>query len=215
MATYLRRILGLAIFGAAHYIFLWNGDILFSYSVGAIALLILLYGEWKKILIAMAVLVGIGFIPGADPAFGLAGVLGFILLQTVFLRVDRKVGFGDRRVPVFSMVLLVLGTVGLIAAIVFWVLPNGPKEPRVPVTVLSITMLVFGALSAKYHDPKHLRELRLGVGIYTFSFSDGDHFWRHPVPQATRSANPARRSCNRNSCNAQACRRQRDRQTSG
>ena len=170
MATYLRRILGLAIFGAAHYIFLWNGDILFSYAVGAIALLILLYGEWKKILIGMAVLVGIGFIPGADPAFGLAGVLGFILLQTVFLRVDRKVGFGDRKVPVFSMVLLVLGTVGLIAAIVFWVLPDGPKEPRVPVTVLSITMLVFGALSAKYHDPKHQRELRLGVGIYTFSF---------------------------------------------
>lgn len=170
MVSYLRRILGLAIFGAAHYIFLWNGDILFSYSVGAIALLILLYGEWKKILTAMAVLVGIGFIPGADSAFGLAGVLAFILLQTVFLRVERKVGFGERKLPVFAMVLLVLGTVGLIAAIVFWVLPNGPKEPRVPVTVLSITMLFFSVLSAKFHDPKNLRELRLGVGIYSFSF---------------------------------------------
>lgn len=170
MAPYLRRILGLAIFGAAHYIFLWDGDILFSYSVGAVALLILLYGEWKKVLIAMAVLVGIGFIPGADPAFGLAGVLGFILLQTVFLRVERRVGFGDRKVPVFATVLLVLGTLGLIAATVLWILPNGPKEPRVPVTVLSITMLVFGVLSVKFHDPKHLRELRLGVGIYTFSF---------------------------------------------
>ena len=32
--VYLRRVLALAVFGAAHFILLWAGDILFSYAVG-------------------------------------------------------------------------------------------------------------------------------------------------------------------------------------
>ena len=32
-----RRILALAVFGAVHYIYMWDGDILFSYAMGALA----------------------------------------------------------------------------------------------------------------------------------------------------------------------------------
>ncbi|HEY4957346.1 MAG TPA: DUF418 domain-containing protein, partial [Caldimonas sp.] len=49
--VYLRRILALAVFGAVHFIYLWEGDILFSYAVGALALLIVLYGRARPILI--------------------------------------------------------------------------------------------------------------------------------------------------------------------
>jgi uncharacterized protein len=45
MVPYLRRILALAVFGALHFIFLWGGDILFSYAIAAGGLLILLYGK--------------------------------------------------------------------------------------------------------------------------------------------------------------------------
>jgi uncharacterized protein len=34
--VYLRRVLALAVFGALHYIFLWQGDILFSYAIAAL-----------------------------------------------------------------------------------------------------------------------------------------------------------------------------------
>ena len=43
--VYLRRMLALAVFGAAHFILLWEGDILFSYAVGALMLMIVLYGK--------------------------------------------------------------------------------------------------------------------------------------------------------------------------
>ena len=39
--VYLRRVLALAMFGAAHFILLWEGDILFSYAVGALMLMAL------------------------------------------------------------------------------------------------------------------------------------------------------------------------------
>lgn len=171
MQPYLRRILALAVFGAAHYIFLWNGDILFSYAVGAGALLILLYGHWKPILIAMAALVGIGFIPGMDPAFGIAGSLGFVLAISLYLRNERSVTIRGRVVPVFGLMLLSLGTLALIAAIVLWALPNGPKPPRVPTSVFAVVLLIVGYLAAKYHNPPSLRPLRLSVAVYTFSFS--------------------------------------------
>ena len=163
MGPYLRRILGLAVFGAAHYIFLWSGDILFSYAVAAGALLILLYGQWKQILLALAVLVGIGFIPDMEPVFCIAGALAFVALNSLYLR-------AERRLPLFSFVLLALGTIAVIAAVVLWSLPNGPKEPRIPVTVASVVLLILSALSARFYEPASLRELRLGVTIYTFAF---------------------------------------------
>ena len=170
LAPYLRRIGGLAVFCAAHYIFLWSGDILFSYAMGAGALLILLYGRPKPILIGLAVLAGVGFIPGMKTAFAIAGSLGFVWLLTLFLRNERSVGVLGRRVPVFGLVLLALGTLGAIAAGVLWLWPDAPKDARVPVTVISTAMVILGALSARFHQPAALRELRLGATLYTFSF---------------------------------------------
>src|SRR6187399_494364 len=45
LVPYLRRIAALAAFGAIHHIFLWAGDILFSYAVAAMCLL-LLWARW-------------------------------------------------------------------------------------------------------------------------------------------------------------------------
>jgi uncharacterized membrane protein YeiB len=51
-----------------HFIYVWEGDILFSYAAGALALLIVLYGRAWPILIACAALVGLGFVQGATPS---------------------------------------------------------------------------------------------------------------------------------------------------
>lgn len=170
LGPYLRRIGALAVFGAAHYIFLWDGDILFSYAVGAGALLILLYGKWKYLLIAVVPLVGAGFIPGFKPVWVIAGLLVFVGLNSLYLRSERRVTFRGANLPVFSFLLLVLGSVGLIVAVVLWSLPDGPKEARVPVTLSCIGILVVGVLSAKFPAPPELRGLRLGITIYVFAF---------------------------------------------
>ncbi|QTN28048.1 DUF418 domain-containing protein [Rhodoferax sp. AJA081-3] len=169
LAPYLRRILGLAVFGAAHYIFLWQGDILFSYSVGAVALMIVLYGKWKPILIALAVMVGLG-LAGMEPLFGIAGAVAFVALVSLYLRNEQTFTVRGRAIPRFSMILGVLGVVAVVAAAVLWVLPDGPKEPRIPVTLFGVILLVVAKLSARFKDPKDLRVLRLGATLYTVSF---------------------------------------------
>ena len=69
ITVYLRRILALAVFGAVHFIYIWEGDILFSYAVGALALLIVLYGRAGPLLAAGAVLVGLGVGTSSDLFF--------------------------------------------------------------------------------------------------------------------------------------------------
>ncbi len=170
LATYLRRILGLAVFGAAHYIFLWAGDILFSYAVGAGALLILLYGTWKPIVLAVLVLVGFGLATGMDPVYGIAGALGFVALVSLYLRDEKRITVRGYSLPRLSLLFLVLGVVALIAAIVLWSLVDGPKEPQVPVSLAVVILLVLSVLSTLFKDPPAARELRLGVTIYTVSF---------------------------------------------
>lgn len=166
LVPYLRRILALAVFGAMHYIFLWAGDILFSYAAGAGGLLVLLYGRWKPVLIALAALVGLAFVPGLSAAGQVAGSLAFIGLLALYLRSEKKVNLRFARLPLFSFIVLILGTLGAIVSIVLWVLPEGPKEPRLPMTTMSGSFLITAFLSARYHDPVERRSWRLGVSIY-------------------------------------------------
>lgn len=164
--TYLRRIIGLATFGAAHFIFLWAGDILFSYAVAAGGLMILLYGIWKPILIAVVLLVAIAFIPGLASVGGIAAVLAFFGMLALYIRSERNVTLLDWRVPLFSFVLLVIGAIGVIATPMLWVLPDVPAEARAPAMVTTIVVLIVAALSARFKNPAELRSLRLGCGIY-------------------------------------------------
>ena len=46
LRPYLRRIAALFAFGTIHHVLIWGGDILFSYSIGAAGLLLLL---WTKV----------------------------------------------------------------------------------------------------------------------------------------------------------------------
>ena len=168
IAPYLRRILGLAVFGALHYIFLWSGDILFSYAMAAGALLVLLYGQWRPILLAVLLLVAVGLTPDMEPVFAIAGGLSFVSLLALYVRAERRVKLFGRSFPLFSFILLAVGSIGVLAAVVLWLLPDAPTEPRVPVTIACIILLILGSLSARFHDPAALRQLRLGVTLYTF-----------------------------------------------
>ena len=167
--VYLRRILALAVFGAVHFIYVWGGDILFSYAVGALGLLIVLYGRARHILFACAALVGLGFIPDAEPFFAVAGGLAAIGLLALYLRGEKRLRWRGVSMPVFCFILLLSGVLMSIAALVFWVLPNGPTEPRAPLSVFGPLLFITGWLSWKYHEPADKRSLRMAVSIYVFA----------------------------------------------
>lgn len=171
LKPYLRRILALAVFGAVHYIFLWEGDILFSYAVGALCLLILLYGRMKWTLAGIAVAMGAAFIPGLGPVGAIAAALGFIMLIGLYLHGGREVKIRGHAVPLLALLLGVPGALATLGAVVLWALPDGPREPRIPMTVMGPAFVVLGVLAAKYQRPVELRALRLGVTVYIFSFS--------------------------------------------
>jgi uncharacterized membrane protein YeiB len=172
IGPYLRRILALATFGAAHYIFIWSGDILFSYAMGAGALLILLYGTWKPIVGAIIILIALAFIPRMELIGIYAGTLAFIGLIALYMRSERRVNLRFARPPLFAFIFLLLGVIGAVLAAIFWVLPDVPDVPdegKSGTSVMAVSCLIIGALSAKYHSPPELRALRLGVGIYGFT----------------------------------------------
>ncbi len=166
--VYLRRILALGVFGAVHFIYVWEGDILFSYAMGALALLIVLYGRPWPILIACAALVGLGFIPDAEGFFRVAGGLAASGLLALYLRGERRLTWRGISMPVFCFILLLAGAMVSVAAVVFWLLPDGPIEPRLPMSVFGPLLLVTGWLSWKYREPAEKRSLRLAVSIYVF-----------------------------------------------
>ncbi|MDP2004849.1 MAG: DUF418 domain-containing protein [Rubrivivax sp.] len=166
--VYLRRVLALAVFGAAHFIFLWDGDILFTYAVSALMLMVVLYGRPKPLLAAIVVFIGLGFIPDMKGFFAIAGGLTSAGLVALYLRNEKQVTLRGRSVPVFSFIMMLLGLGLSLAAVVFWLLPDGPTEPRLPLSVFGPLVLLAGGLSAKYHQPAELRSLRLGAGLYVF-----------------------------------------------
>ncbi|WP_426175951.1 DUF418 domain-containing protein [Massilia sp. TWR1-2-2] len=165
---YLRRIAALAIFGLLHYIFLFAGDILFSYAVAAVFLLVVLYGKAIWIVAAIGALIGLALLPGFGPAAGgAAGSLALCGLVALYLRSERR-PFG---LSVMSLMLLVIGAIGAIAAVVMWLIKAVPMEARGPVTAASVLFLVLSFLAQRYRDPLEKRPLRAGAAMYLLLFT--------------------------------------------
>jgi uncharacterized membrane protein YeiB len=167
--VYLRRVLALAAFGALHFIFLWEGDILFSYAIAALMLLVVLYAKARALMIAIAAALALGFVPKMDSMFAVAGGLAACGLIALYLRSGARVNIRGRGIPLFSFVLLSLGSLLTIAAAVLWLLPDGPTEPRLPLSVFGPLLLAAGGLSWKYYEPAALRSVRLAASLYLFA----------------------------------------------
>lgn len=168
IAPYVRRIAALAVFGALHHIFLFAGDILFSYSVAAVFLLVVLYGKWKWIVGAIAVAIGLAFIPGFGPgAGGAAGALAFSGLIALYLRNEKR----PLSLSVISLILLVIGAIGAAVVSVMWIMKLGSVDVRGPVTAISALFLLLSFLANKFHNPVEARPWRAGAAIYVLVFT--------------------------------------------
>ena len=165
--VYLRRILALAVFGACHFIFLWDGDILFSYAVAALLLMMVLYARPRLFVVVIVASVALGFL--AKPFFGVAAGVALTGLVALYLRHEKTLKIRGAALPVFSFILLLIGALVSVAAVVLWLVPSAPLEPRLPTTVFGPLLFITGWLSWKYHQPAEKRSLRLAVSLYLFA----------------------------------------------
>jgi len=172
LVPYIRRILALAAFGTLHHIFLWSGDILFSYAVGATCLLLLLWARWLPLVIGIVVVLLAGLSSGTGGFVPVVGGLVAVLLGAVFLRTEARVGADvPGGLPWLSVVFFAVGAIALLAAIAAGLLSFIPADWRWPLVILAIVGTALGALSWRYKDPVEPRTRRLGVGMYLLPWS--------------------------------------------
>ena len=92
VTPYLRRIVGLFLFGSAHFVMIWTGDILHNYAVTALALLLIVTRSWKAWFAILLSTAAVGFASGSGSwwSTGLFVALAALAAVVVFkTEIDR------------------------------------------------------------------------------------------------------------------------------
>ena len=173
LVPYVRRIAALAVFGAMHHIFLWAGDILFSYAVGAMCLLLLLWASRALLVVAIAAIAASAMlVPGFEFMWQVLGGIVFVLIGSIFLRSEFRLDFGDGRgLPALSFAFFCMSAIALVLALVAgqdWT--PVPALARWPILIGAFFFSLVGYLSARYKDPVETRPRRLGGAMYIIPF---------------------------------------------
>jgi uncharacterized membrane protein YeiB len=169
LVPYVRRIAALAVFGALHHIFLWAGDILFSYAVAAMCLLLLMWARWAAlVLLPLACIAIVAIVPGAGAVGGVAAGLIVVLLAALFLRAEARVGKSD--MPWHALLFFAVGAVLLALGSSAGVVETIPADNRWPLLIGAFFSSAIGWLSWRYKDPVEPRPRRLGGAMYLIPF---------------------------------------------
>ncbi|CAN5144292.1 hypothetical protein BH10PSE17_BH10PSE17_33350 [soil metagenome] len=165
LATYLRRTIVLGLIGLAHGVLVWSGDILLTYALSALLLVLALFGKrWQR----FAILVALG---AATAAYNNLGgyfvplVLSF--LTTAYLRSDRTFRIAGRQVPLVSVIVAGIGSAVIIAGIVALAMSKG--EPAMAIAS-GVCLWVMAAVLMQFAEPVSQRPLALGLSWYSMPF---------------------------------------------
>lgn len=168
LVPYIRRIAALAVFGAMHHVFLWAGDILFSYAVAALCLLLLLWARWWALLglvVAGAVIAILGLPDVGGP---IASGLSIVCLAALFLRNETRIG---KTGPYLSALpFFVFGTIAAAVALAAGMVEKVPAEARWPALIIAFFLLLVGFLGNRFKQPAEQRPRRLGMTMYLVPF---------------------------------------------
>ena len=138
VTPYLRRIVGLFLFGSAHFVMLWTGDILHNYAITALALLLIVTQSWKAWFAILLSVAATGFASGSESWWttglflGLAAVAGGLVFRTkidrwykllalILSAVAAAVALG----PTSESMAVNAGVMGLLAVFIYY-LGRGP-----------------------------------------------------------------------------------------
>ena len=158
---YLRRIAALALIGVAHYILIWTGDILFSYALGAAALMLLFHAQPLFFWMMVAVSAALGLALGQEAFLGVAASVAAVGLVAGYIRSDETIAVGDADLPLAS---LLLGQLGLVTIAV------GAYYHLLGAFFGGAIVLVGAWLSKRYRHPPSARLWRAGAFVYLTPF---------------------------------------------
>lgn len=158
---YLRRIAALAVIGVAHYVLIWTGDILFSYALGAGALMLLFYAQPLILVLMFSVSATFGLVLGVDALSGVAASVAVVGLASAFIRGEMTLPIGKREVPLVSPMLVLVGLVTMAIAASSWS----------PGAFSGGAIVLAGAwLAIRFRNPLPSRLWRAGAFIYLTPF---------------------------------------------
>ncbi|TXI90722.1 MAG: DUF418 domain-containing protein [Burkholderiaceae bacterium] len=165
---YLRRIVALGIFGAAHHILIWPGDILFSYAIAALGLVIVLFMPAKWWLAALVVSIGLMVAKQNAYTSGFLTMLVMTGIFMLFMRGEKGWNFRGTKVHVLAWIFFLIAFVTALTALAGFVVPGQAKLKAFLIAAIASSIL--GFLIAKYHQPVEKRSIRLGAAAYLLLF---------------------------------------------
>ncbi|VXC64035.1 DUF418 domain-containing protein [Massilia sp. 9I] len=161
LPAYLRRIGALLVFGLLHYCLLWSGDILISYAIGALFLLLTLFTRGRWLLAAILGCMALSLLPAPWRTLGgLALPLGFVGLVALYLR-----GKPDK--AGFALAMFLPGALILIAALLQFLLDAGDA---LMLAVAGGVLVGLGWLALRHGGTGTGRLWRAGIAIYVLTF---------------------------------------------
>jgi len=175
LPAYGRRIAVLGLFGLLHYLLLWSGDILISYAIGALALMLMLFARARPMIGALTACFLLAQLPGFGFAGWLVTPLVFAGLVGVYLRAERRAAF--------PLVAIVPGSLMLLAAILNFI---GGKGDMGALLAIGAALVLLGLLAWGFDQPERVRPLRAGLAIFmlTYGLTALDGAMRHVAPRS-------------------------------
>lgn len=124
VTPYIRRIIGLFLFGSAHYVLVWTGDILHNYAMTAIFLLLITTNSWRTSLALLLSFIATGvavfFTAGEDSVgpFGMhSALLAVTLLVTFFVNRGPVSRYWKWGVSLYSIPFIIMLAVTAVGAL--------------------------------------------------------------------------------------------------
>jgi uncharacterized protein len=165
LRPYLRRVAGLAIFGAIHCIFIWRGDILFLYAIAALGLLVALYCKTRYAILAVIAAIALGILTGVDTQASYGQCILVLGLAGVYIQNKwRFVVKGLQLDPISTLFFAVA------LALLIVTIGNGMEKgfssipPMIPIRVCCFALV--GVIAIKFRDDREGRLLWSAIGLY-------------------------------------------------
>lgn len=184
LPAYGRRTAVLGLFGLLHYLLLWSGDILISYAVGALTLMLMLYARGSWMIGALAACFVLAQAPGFSFASWLVIPLLFAGLVGVYLRADQR--------ALFPLLAIIPGSLMLVAAILDYIGNKGGAGELGALLTIGAVLVLLGLLAWRFPQPQVTRPLRAGIAIFMLTYGltalDGGMRYLAPEPAPLSSS---------------------------
>lgn len=158
LPAYGRRIAALGALGLLHHTLLWSGDILTSYAVGALTLMLALFAPGAALVAAFAACTLLPMVPGLSAIAAWIAPVVCATLAAAYLRSGQR--------ALFPLLVAVPGILILAAGL----LDAFGGAGGLALIAAGVPLLALGLLAWRHAEPASLRPLRAGLVIVLLTY---------------------------------------------